>query len=183
MSGGALVLALSSIATLGTWGWHYHRYLLPFFPLVLVFAVVGFCSLTASRRGTWLPGALAGFALLVSLLGLPTWAAIMGGASSQVKEQQVSFGYWIKESRPSGGRVGINDPGAILCYGGHPTVDLIGLTTNARAWPSRNGPGSLYEALEQMPEEKRPDYFAVCPNWFPDFYTSGLFGEDRKSVV
>src|SRR5215203_5606201 len=35
ISGPALSLAISSTATLGTWGWHYHRYLLPFFPPVL----------------------------------------------------------------------------------------------------------------------------------------------------
>src|SRR5215218_9005535 len=178
MSGTALALAISSTATLGTWGWHYHRYLLPFFPPVLIFAVVGFCSFAALRRGTWLPGALAGFALLASLLGLPTWAAITGGASLQVKEQQVSVGYWIRENLPSGARVGINDAGAIRYYGGHPTVDLIGLTTNGLALPSRNGSGSLYEALEKMPEEKRPDYFAVYPDWFSDFYASGVFGEE-----
>jgi len=177
-SGTALALAISSTATLGTWGWHYHRYLLPFFPPVLVFAVVGFCSFAALRRGTWLPGALASFALLVSLLGLPTWAAITGGASLQVKEQQVSVGYWIRENLPSGARVGINDAGAIRYYGGHPTVDLIGLTTNGLALPSRNGAGSLYEALEEMQEEERPDYFAVYPDWFPDFYASGVFGEE-----
>jgi hypothetical protein len=178
MSGTALALAISSTASLGTWGWHYHRYLLPFFPPVLVFAVVGFCSFGALRRGTWLPGALAGFALMVSLLGLPTWAAITGGASLQVKEQQVSVGYWIRENLPSGARVGINDAGAIRYYGGHPTVDLIGLTTNGLALPSRNGSGSLYEALEKMPEEKRPDYFAVYPDWFSDFYASRVFGEE-----
>src|SRR5215212_3530403 len=178
MSGTALALAISSTATLGTWGWHYHRYLLPFFPPVLIFAVVGFCSLAVLRRGTWLPGALAGFALVVSLLSLPTWAAITGGASLQVKEQQVSVGYWIRDNLPSGARVGINDAGAIRYYGGHPTVDLIGLTTNGLALPSRNGPGSLYEALEEMPEEKRPDYFAVYPDWFSDFYASRVFGEE-----
>jgi hypothetical protein len=178
MSGTALALAVSSTATLGTWGWHYHRYLLPFFPPVLIFAVVGFCSFAALRRGTWLPGALAGFALLVSLLGLPTWAAITGGASLQVKEQQVSVGYWIRENLPPGAHVGINDAGAIRYYGGHPTVDLIGLTTNGLALPSRNGPGSLYEALEEMPEEKRPDYFAVYPDWFSDLEASGVFGEE-----
>jgi hypothetical protein len=178
VSGTALALTISSTATLGTWGWHYHRYLLPFFPPVLIFAVVGFCSFGALRRGTWLPGALAGFALLASLLGLPTWAATMGGASLQVKEQQVSVGYWIRENLPSGARVGINDAGAIRYYGGHLTVDLIGLTTNGLALPSRNGSGSLYEALEEMPEEKRPDYFAVYPDWFSDFYALGVFGEE-----
>jgi hypothetical protein len=131
-----------------------------------------------ARRGAWLPGALAGFALLVSLLGLPGWAAITGGASLQVKEQQVSVGYWIRENLPPGARVGINDAGAIRYYGEHPTVDLIGLTTNGLALPSRHGPGSLYEALEKMPEEQRPDYFAVYPNWFSSFSASGLFGEE-----
>jgi len=116
--------------------------------------------------------------ILISLLGLPTWAAIMGGASLQVKEQQVSVGYWIRENLPSGARVGINDAGAIRYYGGHPTVDLIGLTTNGLALPSRNGPGSLYEALEEMPEEKRPDYFVVYPDWFSDLSASGVFGEE-----
>ena len=42
----ALLLAMSSIATLGTWGWHHYRYLLPFFPPLLVLAVVGFYSLS-----------------------------------------------------------------------------------------------------------------------------------------
>jgi hypothetical protein len=36
----------------------------------------------------------------------------------------------------------------------------------------------LYEALEKMPEEKRPDYFAVYPDWFSAFNASGVFGEE-----
>src|SRR5215217_3910994 len=78
-SGTALVLAMSSTALLGLpgapWGWHHYRYLLPFFPPTLVFAVVGFYSLGTLNRKTWLPEALAGFAVLCSLLGLPVWAA------------------------------------------------------------------------------------------------------------
>ena len=177
-SGTALVLAMSSIATLGTWGWQNYRYLLPFFPPLLVFAVVGFYSLTAVRRETWLPEALAGFAVLCSLLGLPVWAATTGGNSLQIKEQQVYVGHWIKENLPPGARVGLNDAGAIRYYGGHPTVDLIGLTTNDLALPTRNGQGSLYEALEKMPEEDRPDYFAIYPTWFTDFGFSGVLDEE-----
>ena len=183
-SGTALVLALSSITTLDsslpgvTWGWHHYRYLLPFFPPVLIFAVVGFYSLRALKGETWLPEALAGFAVLGSLLGLPVWAATTGGNSLEIQEQQVTVGYWIKENLPPGVRVGINDAGAIRYYGGHPTVDLIGLTTNGLALPYRNGVGSLYEALEKMPEEKRPDYFAIYPTWFPGFDASGVFDEE-----
>jgi hypothetical protein len=181
-SGAALVLAMSSTAILGLpgapWGWHHYRYVLPFFPLTLVFAVVGFYSLGTLRGKTWLPEGLAGFALLVSLLGLPVWAATTGGNSLQIKEQQVSVGYWIRENLPPGARVGVNDVGAMRYYGGHPTVDLIGLTTNGLALPSRNGLGSLYETLEKMPEEKRPDYFAIYPTWFPGFEDSGVLDQE-----
>lgn len=180
-SGTALVLAMSSTAILGlpgAWGWHHYRYLLPFFPPVLVFAVVGFYSLRSLTRKTWLPEALASFAILCSLLGLPVWAATTGGNSLQIKEQQVSVGYWIRENLPPGASVGVNDAGAMRYYGGHRTVDLIGLTTNGLALPTRNGVGSLYETLEKMPEEKRPDYFAIYPTWFPGFEASGVLDQE-----
>ena len=180
-SGTALVLAMSSTAILGlpgAWGWHHYRYLLPFFPPVLVFAVVGFYSLRSLTRNTWLPEALASFAVLCSLLSLPVWAATTGGNSLQIKEQQVSVGYWIRENLPPGASVGVNDAGAMRYYGGHRTVDLIGLTTNGLALPTRNGVGSLYETLEKMPEEKRPDYFAIYPTWFPGFDASGVLDQE-----
>ena len=178
----ALLLAMSSTAMLGLpgvpWGWHHYRYLLPFFPPVLVMAVVGFYSLRTLQAKNWLPEALAAFALVCSVVSLPVWAATTGGNSLQINEQQISIAYWIRENVPPGARVGINDAGAIRYYGAHPTVDLIGLTTNGLALPTRNGVGSLYEALEKMPPEKRPDYFAVYPNWFSDLDASGLFGEE-----
>jgi hypothetical protein len=181
-SGTALVLAMSSTAILGLpgapWGWHHYRYILPFFPPALVFAAVGFYSLGTLNRKTWLPEALASFAVLCSLLGLPVWAATTGGNALQIKEQQVSIGYWIRENLPPGARVGLNDAGAIRYYGGHPTVDLIGLTTNGLALPTRNGLGSLYESLEEMPEEKRPDYFVIYPTWFPGLEASGVLDQE-----
>jgi hypothetical protein len=181
-SGTALVLAMSSTAILGlpgaSWGWHHYRYVLPFFPPLLVFAVVGFYSLRTFEERAWLPEALAGFALLVSLLGLPVWAATTGGNTLQINEQQVTVGYWIRENLPSGARVGVNDAGAMRYYGDHPTVDLIGLTTNGLALPTRNGLGSLYESLEEMPEEMRPDYFAIYPTWFPGFEDSGVLNRE-----
>ena len=178
-AGIALALSIASISTLSTWDWNHYRYFLPFFPLVLVFAVIGFYTL-GSRELPWLPVALASFALLFSLLGLPKWAVAMGGNSSEIHEQQVSIGYWIKDNLPPGGRIGINDAGAMRYYGGHPTVDLIGLTTNGLALPTRNGIGSLYEALERMPEDKRPDYFSVYPSWLSGLQPSGVFGREIK---
>jgi hypothetical protein len=80
-SGTALVLAMSSTAILGLpgapWGWHHYRYVLPFFPLVLVFAVVGFYSLGSLRGKTWLPEARAGLAAGAAM----SWCyPIRGGA-------------------------------------------------------------------------------------------------------
>lgn len=181
-SGVALALAVSSIATLSTWDWHYFRYFLPFFPVMLVFAVVGFYSL-ALERGGWIPGALAVFALVYAVFSLPMWATTAGGASSHIREQQVTVGKWIKENLPQDARVGINDAGAMRYYGGHPTVDLVGLTTNGLALPYRNGMGSLYEALESMPEEQRPDYFSVYPNWVSGLQASGVIGEEIESFT
>jgi hypothetical protein len=112
------------------------------------------------------------------VVSLPVWAATTGGNSLQINEQQISIAYWIRENVPPDARVGINDAGAIRYYGAHPTVDLIGLTTNGLALPSRNGPGSLYEALEKMPPEKRPDYFAIYPTWFPGFESSGVLDQE-----
>jgi hypothetical protein len=178
----ALLLAMSSTAMLGLpgvpWGWHHYRYLLPFFPPVLVMAVVGFYSLRTLQAKSWLPEALGAFALVCSVVSLPVWAATTGGNSLQINEQQISIAYWIRENVPPGARVGINDAGAIRYYGAHPTVDLIGLTTNGLALPTRNGVGSLYEELEKMPPEKRPDYFAVYPNWFPGFESSGVLDQE-----
>jgi hypothetical protein len=57
-------------------------------------------------------------------------------------------------------------------------VDLIGLTTNGLVLPTRNGLGSLYQMLEKMPEEKRPDYFAIDPTWFPGFDGSGVLDQE-----
>ena len=39
-------------------GWHHYRYLLPFFPPLLVLAVVGFYSLSTLQAKSWLPEAL-----------------------------------------------------------------------------------------------------------------------------
>lgn len=176
-AGVALALSVASIATLSTWDWNHYRYFLPFFPLILVFAVIGFYAL-GTRERPWLPVALASFALLFSLLGLPKWAVAMGGNSAQIHEQQITVGRWIQDNLPNDARVGINDAGAIRYYGKHPTVDLIGLTTNGLALPTRNGMGSLYEALERMPEDKRPDYFSIYPSWLSGLQTSGVFGRE-----
>lgn len=180
----ALALTMLSVATLITWNSHHYRYILPFFPMILLLAVAGFYSLNnQSLKLPWLPEALAGFALVLSLIGLPTWAVTLGENSGEIREQQISIGQWIKSTMPENARIGVNDVGAMRYYGDRPVVDLIGLTTNGLAEPYRNGVASTYEALERMRASKRPNYFIIYPDWFPNLDKSGILGEKVASFI
>ena len=176
-----VLLVLPSVTSLGSWNWHSYRYVLPFFPLFLLLTVIGIHSIAgmlgrnASLGRRHLSVALAGFALLFSLAVLPGWVQRIGRQSAEIREQQVSVGVWIKDNLPDGAVVGLNDAGAIRFFGDHPTVDLVGLTTNDLALPNRNGPGSLFEALESMEPEDRPDYFAIYEQWMGGLGNAGLF--------
>lgn len=176
-----VLLILPSVTSLGSWNWHSYRYVLPFFPLFLLLAVVGIHSAAgmlgrnAGLGRRHLSLALAGFALLFSLAVLPGWVQRIGRQSAEIREQQVSVGAWIEDNLPEGAIVGLNDAGAIRFVSGHPTVDLVGLTTNGLALPTRNGPGSLFEALESMEPEDRPEYFAIYEQWMGGLGNAGLF--------
>ncbi|HZG62439.1 MAG TPA: hypothetical protein VEY13_02860, partial [Rubrobacteraceae bacterium] len=163
----ASALGLLSITTLETWSNHSYRYFLPFFPILIVLAVVGISSLSSTEtiKSLDMPvyKGLIGFALVFSLIALPAWAVKMGQESAEIREQQISIGLWVRNNLPPEARVAVNDAGAIRYYGDHAIVDLVGLVTNRFTEPSRSGPGSIYEALEGMAPEQRPDYFVIYP--------------------
>jgi hypothetical protein len=74
---------------------------------------------------------------------------------------------------PMGTRVGLNDAGAIPLVSGLKALDLVGLTSNDPwALAYREGPGSLFEAIEHLPLDRRPDVLAIYPSWIglPDLY-------------
>jgi hypothetical protein len=102
----------------------------------------------------------------------------MGRESSDIRRQQVFIGRWTQDNLPPGAVVGVNDVGAMRYYGKHPVVDLVGLATNGIAEPHRNGMGSLYEKLEEMPPERRPDYFVVYNLWVGGLANAGIFGAE-----
>ena len=180
-----VALVLASVATLNSWDWQHHRYVLPFFPILLLLMVVGMGSVSPAPAGNdgaerrrYASRALLGLALLFSLIALPAWAAKMGQESAETREQPVSIGRWIDRNLPPGARVGVNDAGAMRYYGDRPVVDLVGLTTNGLAEPYRNGTASLYEALEDMEPGERPDYFFVYPTWTEGLGDSGVLGDE-----
>lgn len=177
----SLAVALPSVATLGSWNWHHYRYVLPFFPILLLMVVVGIYALSAALAGDrwrrWISSGIAGLILFFSVSTLPEWVTIYGKDTATVRDQQVTTGRWINENLPPEAVVGVNDAGALRYYGRRPVVDLVGLVTNGLAVPHQNGMGSLYEALENMEPARRPDYFVVYNIWVGGLVEAGIFGE------
>lgn len=176
--GGGLASVVLAVATLTTAMWQDLRYLQPFLPLLLLLVVLG-AGLVGNRAAR--TGLLA-VVLLFTLAATPAWALRLGQQASAMREGPVSVAQWIAGNVPPGDAVAVNDVGAAAWFGGHRTVDLVGLTTNGMAAPSLNGPGTLYEALRALPGPERPQWFAVFDRWggvpVADLGRAGLLGAE-----
>jgi hypothetical protein len=147
------------------------RYLWPFFPAWLVGAAVlsdliG-AALAARARELRAVGHLVLGGMAGALLGyLPFAVEDVGNSALAIFRQQVSLGLWAEQAVPKGARIGLNDTGAITYFSGHPTFDVVGLTTagEARYWAA--GPGSRFEHYERLGRARLPSYFIVYPEWF-----------------
>ncbi|MFE7201108.1 hypothetical protein ACFU8R_12600 [Pseudonocardia alni] len=176
--GGGLVLVVAAVATLTTAMWQDLRYLQPLLPLLLLLVVLG-AGLVPHRAAR---GGLLAVVLLFTVAATPAWALRLGQQASAMREGPVSVAQWIAGNVPPGDVVAVNDVGAAAWFGGHRTVDLVGLTTNGMAAPSLNGPGTLYEALRALPPDGRPQWFAVFDRWggvpVADLGRAGLLGTE-----
>lgn len=163
------LLVLMAISTLRTALIHHLRYAQPFIPVLILMSVIGLyavASVLRSRRNRFFAANVAfSMALLFTLLEMPSWALRLGQQSAGIRDQQVSITTWMRGHLPDNAVIAVNDVGAPAYLGDHHIVDLIGLTTNRLTAPNVNGPGSLYEALRDMPADQRPDYFTVFTHW------------------
>ncbi|RCW39747.1 4-amino-4-deoxy-L-arabinose transferase-like glycosyltransferase [Halopolyspora algeriensis] len=180
---GGFLLVLLAISTMRTPTMHHLRYVQPFLPMLVLLTAVGLYALASalgSQRGRGRAGAfvLSG-ALLFTLIQIPAWGIRLGQQAAGIRDQQVSITAWTDQHLPEDAVVAVNDVGAPAFLGEHRIVDLIGLTTNKLTVPSTHGPGSLYEALRDMPKDRRPDYFVVFPSWsVHDLVHGGVFGDE-----
>lgn len=170
---GVLLLAFTMLAPCFyyTFLWNRLRYLWPFATgwivgLACLARLAG--DIAASVRPRWrvatpiLCGLLAGMlaSKVDGVMDDVAWSA------SGIDRQQVALGHWASESLPSGARIGVNDTGAIAYFGGHPTFDVVGLTSDgeARYWVA--GQGSRFEHYEHLAGTGRlPTHFIVYPQW------------------
>ena len=169
------------------WWVHLERYQQGMFPVVLLAFAAGYgrlASLARAHAPRWIAAAAALGAVAVPLLlyGPPLYldqgrvVRFYGHNCENILHQQVRVGRWIDATLPKNAIVAMNDAGAIAYYGNRRTLDLVGLTTAGLAHVYRSGTGCLWETLRRLPPGDRPGYFAIYPEWFPNFTQSGFLG-------
>ena len=175
LGGAWFVVGVLITCTLVEYDAHFNRYQQPFLPLYILFVALGLGRLDAAG-GAWgrkLARGLACFFGLWGLMSVGFFAVAYGENCSDIRNQQVEMARFIDAELPSGARIAVNDAGALRYFSRRHTIDLVGLTTAGNSQPWRHGSGSLFERLEAMRPDQRPQYFAIFPNWFN--FPEGLF--------
>jgi hypothetical protein len=164
---GALALACLNV----TAPYQNFRYAVPSLLLLLATALLGAAVL--ARRGR--VGALVATALLASACfasfgELSRQTSHFARASRNIAEQQVEVARRLLSREPGPRRVFLNDAGAIPYLTGLSAIDGFGLggfhdLPFARA--SVHGAPCVYELLERLAPEERPDLLAIYDAWWP----------------
>jgi hypothetical protein len=199
------VLLSAAALTAVAWDAQNYRYLVAAYPLLAVAATAGwFGGGRASGTGAGAgPGAGTRasrslvFRRAVGVLALLVVAAASvsagrglaaeliwsyRGAAERLAADQVQTGEWIRRNLEPETGVAAHDVGAIAFYGERPVVDLVGLTTPALAGAYRHGEGALWEALSDLPPDRRPRVAAVVPAWMPELARTTWFGREIWSA-
>ena len=175
LGGTWLVGGVLLTCTLVEYDAHFNRYQQPFLPLYILFAALGLGRLAAvgGEWGSKLARGLACFFGLWGLMSVGFFAVAYGENCSDIRNQQVEMARFIDAELPPDAHIAVNDAGALRYFSRRQTIDLVGLTSAGNSTPWRHGSGSLFERLEAMPPDQRPQYFAIFPNWFN--FPEGLF--------
>jgi hypothetical protein len=146
---------------------HHSRYIMPTFPLELVFVMAGLKELSYyQRRDDMFSLGLGMLLLILTVVNSPKWVQTYAENTSDIYFQQISLAHWLRDNVPHRSTIALNDAGAIVYYGQHPIYDLVGLVTNGASLPFRHGTGAVFERLRSLPVNKRPEYYAIYPKWF-----------------
>jgi len=137
--------------------------------LVAVIATALGLRLIRNRGARYAVGAT--LAVLAGFNTVSTGIASSGNvarAESSINRTQVDVGRWLHENAPAEAVVACNDIGAIGYFGQRRVLDLMGLVT-PEIIPHRRqqAPGQENLAAQAFIREKKPDYVAIFPAWFP----------------
>ncbi len=154
--------------------WHWHRYLMPLYPLLLLGAAAGADRLGRGVEMVWRElregeGArVLGTALI--LLSLP-WAVFFlvayGRNCADIAFQHIDLAERLNAGNPRTPRLlGLHDTGALAYFGRYRTLDLEGLASARFRHAARLGAAGIWEEMERVSPGDRPDMLAVYPTWF-----------------
>lgn len=184
--GAPWLLLEAVVASSGAWDFQNYRYVAPAFPLLFVAVGVALARfpMVAARRG-WRIGWIAATSLVVLLFvragvpGLRADAKLFAQGAMDTNTQVVRIGQFLEAKLPDA-FVMFHDAGAIAYYGDGKVYDMLGLVTNHQAHVTNHGPGSRFEFLESLPEDRRPTHFAYYPSWL--IGTTELFGPTLRAT-
>jgi hypothetical protein len=177
-----LVLLLGVVASSGAWAFHNYRYIAAAFPLFMVTAACALAPVPIPRvPARWLNAvwavALVGFVALFWRAARPAMSAdiqLYAQNAVDLDRHVVTIGRYVRDKLPADASIMFHDAGAIAYYGDKPVYDMLGLVTNRQAHVANHGPGSRFEFLESLPEQRRPTHFAYYPGWMGQ---AEFFGE------
>jgi len=189
----ALPCLVAVLAPFGGPEFHEQRYIGPLVAVTVIAGSIGLAELPAALRR---PAARLPLMLLVACLSAPgVWTAARRYAIEvkNINEMQLTVGRWLAE-RPGGpGTVATNDIGAIGFVTRAPILDLTGLATPGaipflrRAAPvgtrNRGWNGASEAGLIDFLRERRPDFVAVFPTWYPSRAFRDSLGEEVFHVT
>jgi hypothetical protein len=160
-------------------GFQSQRYLANLNPLFVLLGVMG---------GVWVVGriallrawqfrlALVAAALIASLARQPDAAHTYMLNVKNITEMQVTVGRWLRDNAAKGSLLALNDVGAIAVITGDPVLDLQGLVT-PEILPLRSlkqiDAGAAPRLVFHFLAQRRPDYLAIFPRWYPELATRG----------
>ena len=184
--------AMAVLAPFGGPEFHEQRYVAP---LVAVALAAG-CAALPGLPG-WSRSATLRYGGVLCLLGVSAAGAARGMTRyglevKNITEMQVSVGRWLAARGTSLSLVATNDIGAIGFITRAPILDLTGLATpeiipylRRPASPGRRNRGwngANETALLEFLRERRPDYVAIFPSWYPSPFFRAALGKVDFSV-
>jgi arabinofuranosyltransferase len=140
------------------------RYSIHLLPLAFVVVAAG---LGTNLRRWWRPAVLAWLLLAVWTLG-PASQRYAWGVQN-IEAMQVTIGRWVDANVPHGGRLAVNDIGAIAYVSRREIIDLMGLVTPEILPYRRQGEDGVIRFVRQA----CPDYVIIFPTWFPRLAARG----------
>ncbi|NDJ35467.1 MAG: hypothetical protein GYB64_12440 [Chloroflexi bacterium] len=184
VTAGWVVLGVLATATLQTATWHNYRYQMPLYPALILLMTAGLIGLIGwiAHRSGRLPIRVVYYGALVFALGWAVWSvstfrSAYARDTTTALTMQIRMANWLQANTNPDALVAVHDVGIMRFYGERPTLDVVGLTSDGMVEAHRNGPGTLYEALETA----RVDYYAVYPQQAPPYFgieaAADLFGE------